>query len=152
MATTNCAASESALTHSFIGLPAKRFQSPVPFGAFTTVPSKTKISSGISPETQSSRSFLHVVSELQPKRGMPEHVDAEIGDEIAGAGFLGVQERHGVAGTRSALEPKQIGHSFLPVRPASGCGLFDWSNSSKEGASVVALLDSLINQTLIGDT
>ena len=102
-------------TQSFIGRPQKRFHSPVPFGAFTTVPSKTKMSSGISPLTMASSSCLQIVAELEPERGMPQHVDPEIGDEIAGARFLGIEERHGVAGTGSALEPQEIGHRFLRV-------------------------------------
>jgi hypothetical protein len=44
---------------------------------------------------------------------MPEDIDAKISDEIAGAWFLGIQERHRVAGTSSALEPQKIGHCFL---------------------------------------
>ena len=50
--------------------------------------------------------LLQVVAQLHAKRWMPEHVDAEIGHEVTGAGLVGVQERHGVAGARTALKPK----------------------------------------------
>lgn len=44
---------------------------------------------------------------------LPQNVDPEVGDEIAGARLLCVEERHGVAGTGPALEPQEIRHRFL---------------------------------------
>ena len=69
IATTNWAAAESALTHSFIGRPQKRFHSPVPSGAFTTVPSKTKMSSWISPAMHFSRIAFTLSPSSSPSEG-----------------------------------------------------------------------------------
>src|SRR5208337_2499105 len=69
MATTNCATPDSSLTQSFIGRPQKRFHSPVPFGALTTVPSNTKISSGISPETHFCRMRVTLSPSSRPSEG-----------------------------------------------------------------------------------
>ena len=42
---------------------------PVPFGAFTTVPSNTKMSSGMAPETQSRRIFCRLSPSSMPSDG-----------------------------------------------------------------------------------
>src|ERR1700733_5908749 len=69
IATTYCAASARSFIHCFIGRPAKRFHSPVPLGAFTTVPSNTKISSGIFPEIQSRRILCRLSPSSTPRDG-----------------------------------------------------------------------------------
>ena len=69
IATTKSATSESSRTHSFIGREANLFQFPVPLGALTTVPSKTKISSLILPEMQSRRSCLRLSPSSTPSDG-----------------------------------------------------------------------------------
>ena len=69
IATTNCAAFDKSLTQTCIARPAKRFHMPVPLGAVTTVPSKTKMSSGIAPETQTRSSFCRLSPSSTPSDG-----------------------------------------------------------------------------------
>ena len=69
IATVKCAILARSATQSFIGRPAKRFHSPVPFGAFTTVPSNTKMSSGICPGRQGLSSFLRLSPSSRPSEG-----------------------------------------------------------------------------------
>lgn len=69
MATTNLAALQSSLTQSFIDRPANRFHSPVPLGALTTLPSKTKMSNAMAPETQSRSSFCRLSPSSTPSDG-----------------------------------------------------------------------------------
>ena len=61
--------STRSATHCFIGRPAKRFHWPVPFGAFTTVPSNTKMSSGISPATSARSIFCRFSPSSMPSEG-----------------------------------------------------------------------------------
>src|SRR4029079_6494924 len=48
--------------------------------------------------------------------GVPEDVDAEVGDEVTGARLLGIEEGHGVARARPTLQPQEVRHGFLPIR------------------------------------
>ncbi|AHJ30411.1 hypothetical protein NSP_41110 [Nodularia spumigena CCY9414] len=68
-ATINLAAWDKSVNQSFIGRSANRFHSPVPLGAFTTLPSKTKISRGILPEMQSRRRVCRSSPISNPKEG-----------------------------------------------------------------------------------
>ena len=57
---------------------------------------------------------LEIFAEFHAERGVPQDIDAEVGDEIARARLLGIQERHRIAGACPALEPQKIGHSSSP--------------------------------------
>ena len=106
MATTMLAASHSSVTHSIIGRSANMSIRPEPSGPWMTVPSSTKMSSGLSPLTQSVKIFLALVAQLHAQRRVPEDLQPEVDDQVDDVGLLGVEERHGVAGTGSRLEPQ----------------------------------------------
>ena len=58
---------------------------------------------------------LHMIAHLHAQRGMPEHVDAEIRDEVTGTRLLGVQKRHRVAAAGPALQPEKCCHGRTPA-------------------------------------
>ncbi len=68
-ATTKLATWERSVNQSFIERSAKRFQVPVPLGAWTTLPSNTRISRGILPFMQSHKSFCKFAPNSSPKDG-----------------------------------------------------------------------------------
>ncbi len=60
---------------------------------------------------QRMQQLLEIIAQFNAERRMPKNVDAEIGDEIACTRFFGIQKRHGVARTGTALKPEEISHA-----------------------------------------
>jgi len=63
------------------------------------------MSSGRRPSAQSEQ-FLRVLAQFEAERGVPEQVEAEVGDQVDDVGLFGVEERHGVAAAGAALQPQ----------------------------------------------
>ena len=59
---------------------------------------------------------LHMVAHFDPQRGMPDDINSEVGYEVAGGGFLGIEQRNRVAAAGAALQPEERSHDKSPGR------------------------------------